>query len=297
MKLYENLPAKAAEERKRGNKRMTMIVPAAEIAVIGGSGTLSADFPRNVEATELEILADDLRFATPFGESPAFRLFTVQGRRVLTCRMHGWRSGVSRADASRQVFWVLREAGVTRVISEGGVGSVSHLLDPRDVVVPHDYIDLSLRKDVSLDTRYLLVMREPLCPEVRGQLVKTAEQIHDGRVFRRGVYAVTEGRHFESPAEVAMLKGHADIVGQSLCPEVYLAREIGACYSGLYIVVNYGEGVVQAWTHEELRQIFHDDAPVMGEILLQAIVALPRERNCECASLRKETLLKGIYNN
>lgn len=47
-----------------------------------------------------------------------------------------------------------------------------------------------------------------------------------------GVYAVTDGRHFESPAEVAMLKGHADIVGQSLCPEVYLAREISVCYAG-----------------------------------------------------------------
>ncbi|WP_371381647.1 hypothetical protein [Sporomusa aerivorans] len=29
-----------------------------------------------------------------------------------------------------------------------------------------------------------------------------------------------------------MLKGHADIVGQSLCPEVYLAREISVCYAG-----------------------------------------------------------------
>ena len=46
--------------------------------------------------------------------------------------------------------------------------------------------------------------------------------------------ANTDGRHFESPAEIAMLNGHADIVGQSICPEVYLAREIGACYAGLY---------------------------------------------------------------
>ena len=49
--------------------------------------------------------------------------------------MHGWRSGVTRADASRQVFWTFREAGVKRIISEGGVGTVNHLLDPRDFMI------------------------------------------------------------------------------------------------------------------------------------------------------------------
>ena len=92
-------------------------IPAASYAVIGGSGSLSSDFPRASTADDVEILADGLHFATPYGESPAFRLFSVAGRRVLTCRMHGWRSGVTRADASRQVFWVLREAGVRRILS------------------------------------------------------------------------------------------------------------------------------------------------------------------------------------
>ena len=121
-------------------------IPAASYAVIGGSGTLSSDFPRASTADDVEILADGLHFTTPYGESPAFRLFSVAGRRVLTCRMHGWRSGVTRADASRQVFWILREAGVTRILSEGGVGTVNPLLDPRDFLIPDDYLDLSVRR-------------------------------------------------------------------------------------------------------------------------------------------------------
>ena len=52
-------------------------VPAAGYAVIGGSGTLSSDFPRASMAADVEILADGLHFATPYGESPAFRLFSV----------------------------------------------------------------------------------------------------------------------------------------------------------------------------------------------------------------------------
>lgn len=267
-----------------------------EFAVIGGSGTLSSDFPLGAGYDGIEILADDLVFETPYGLSPAFRLFSIEGKQVLTCKMHGWRSGVSRADASRQVFWVLREAGVKRVISEGGVGSVNPLLDPRDFIIPHDYLDLSVRKDVGLEGKYLLVMRDALCPEMRKNLLATTREHYQGRIFQRGVYAVTDGRHFESPAEIAMMKGHADIVGQSICPEVYLAREIGACFAGLYFVVNYGEGVVKDWSHQELEDIFYNDAPMISKIILDTIKGLPSVGECECRDLRKETLLKGIYN-
>ena len=279
---------------------ITMIeakIPAAAYAVVGGSGTLSSNFPANVKADDVEILADNLRFDTPYGESPAMRLFRVGEKRVLTVKMHGWRSGVTRADASRQVFWVFREAGVKRIISEGGVGTVNKLLDLRDFIIPDDYLDLSVRKDVMLDGRYLLVMRDALCPEMRKALIASTKQRFDGRVFTRGTYAVTDGRHFESPAEVAMMNGHADIVGQSICPEVYLARESGACYAGLYFTVNYGEGIKEKWSHQDMEDIFYDDAPMIGEIILETIRNIDaEERKCECLSLRKETLLKDVYN-
>ena len=271
-------------------------IPKVPYAIVGGSGTLSGDFPACLPDSDVTILEDNLFFDTPYGKSPAFRLFSVGEKRVLACRMHGWRSGVTRADASRQVFWVFREAGVKRILSEGGVGTVNHLLDPRDFMVPDDYLDLSNRKDVMLDGRYLLIMREALCPELRQALIYAVRQRFDGRIFDRGIYAVTDGRHFESPAEIAMLKGHADIVGQSIAPEVYLAREIGACYAGLYFVVNYGEGLERVWSHDTMRDIFYDDAPMIGEILLDTIRRVDAgKRNCNCLSLRKETLLKDVY--
>ena len=211
--------------------------------------------------------------------------------------MHGWRSGVTRADASRQVFWTFREAGVKRIISEGGVGTVNKLLDLRDFIIPDDYLDLSVRKDVMLDGRYLLIMRDALCPEMRQALITATKKRFDGRVFIRGTYAVTDGRHFESPAEVAMMNGQADIVGQSIAPEVYLAREIGACYAGLYFTVNYGEGIRAKWSHKDMADIFYDDAPMIGEIILETIRTVAAEdRHCECLSLRKETLLKDVYH-
>ncbi|MCR5176899.1 MAG: MTAP family purine nucleoside phosphorylase [Anaerovibrio sp.] len=272
-------------------------IPAADYAIVGGSGTLSSDFPANIPDIDVKILADNLRFETPYGQSPAFRFFSVGEKKVLTVKMHGWRSGVTRADASRQVFWTFREAGVKRIISEGGVGTVNKLLDLRDFIIPDDYLDLSVRKDVMLDGRYLLVMRDALCPELREALIAATKKRFAGRIFTRGTYAVTDGRHFESPAEIAMLNGHADIVGQSIAPEVYLAREIGACYAGLYFTVNYGEGIREKWSHHDMSDIFYDDAPMIGQIILETIRNVDaEERNCECLSLRKETLLKDVYN-
>ena len=271
-----------------------MNIPICDFAIIGGSGTLSSDFPKNFAGAE--ILADNLFFQTPYGKSPAFRLCEVSGKKFLTCKMHGWRSGVTRADSSRQIFWTFREAGVKKILSEGGVGTVNRLLNPRDLLIPDDYLDLSNRKDVQLDGRYLLIMRDALCPDLRGKLLDSAKKFFDGRIFDRGIYAVTDGRHFESPAEIAMLNGHADIVGQSLAPEVYLAREIGACYANLSFVVNYGEGI-RKWSHNLMRDIFFDDAQLIGNILLDDLKNIDADKkSCHCLELRKETLLKEVYD-
>lgn len=274
-------------------KRAIPEIPAADYAIIGGSSTNSIDFPADVGFEGVNILQRGLVFDTPFGETPEFTLFELEGKRCLTCRMHGWRRRVSRADASREIFWIFQKAMVKRILAEGGVGAIDSKLEPRDLVVPHDYIDFSLRRDVSLDTEYLLVMREALCHEVRAVLLEAARARELGRVIDQGVYVVTDGRHFESPAEVNMFKIlGGDIIGQSLCPEVYLAREIGACYASIQLVVNYAEGVVPEWDYEELTDIFYGESGTISHILLEAMAGLPLEKKCGCEGLRKKTLLK-----
>jgi len=274
------------------------VVPQAFFAIIGGSSTFSLHFPTDLKRPEVRVLEEELVFSTPFGESPPFTLFEVQKKRVLTVRMHGWRPPhVSRADASRQVFWVLHEAGVRRIFAEGGVGSLSRLLELRDFVIPDDYIDMTMRTDTSLGLPYLLVMREPICPVGASILAQAAEARTRGtgrRVFRRGVYVATDGRHFESRSEVqAFRQMGGDVVGQSLVPEVYLAREIGACYAGIHMVTNYGEGVIRDWSHGELENIFYNEAELVGNILIDVLLATPPGgEGCQCLSYRKPTLLQ-----
>lgn len=269
-------------------------VPQAGFAVIGGSGSLAGDFPAGLDS-RARVLESGLVFDTPWGESPPFALFELDGRRALHVRMHGWRPGVARGRASRQVFSVLHRAGVRRILSDAGVGSLNHLLDPGDLVVPDDFVDRTTDRD-GLGTvvgDHLLIMREAVCATGREALVAAARRLAPGRrLFTRGTYVVTEGPRFESPAEVRALQPLGDIVGQSFSPEVWLARDIGACYAGVYVIVNYGEGVVRDWEHDELKRVFTDDAALVGRVLLDALAALPEDDACRCRELRKPTLLR-----
>lgn len=276
-----------------------MNIPKVEYAIIGGSSTFSITFPEDLNRSDVEILEDNLVFDTPFGKSPSFKLVKVDDKEIITVKMHGWRpmEGIKRGQASQQLFWVLQQAGVKKIFAEGGVGSINRLLELRDLVIVDDYIDHSMRQDVGLGGPYLLTMRDPICPTQAQALTKIAKKYVEpkGRhVFNRGVYVNTDGRHFESRAEVQMFRTwFADVVGQSITPEIYLAREIGACYAGIYMVVNYAEGIIKDWEHKDLSDIFYQESHTIGNILIDAIKGIDiQQENCSCLDYRKATLLK-----
>lgn len=270
-------------------------IPRAEFGVCGGSGSLSFDFPGALDDPRVTVIAQGLEFDTPFGPSPAFTHFRVEGshgpRDALAIKMHGWRRGVKRADASLQAFWVFHEAGVRKIIADGGVGSLNHLLDPRDIVIPNDFIDLTIKQDIYVRGDHLLIMRKPICSTLASHLHAGAAE-HFARVFKRGTYLVTDGPRFESVAEVDYMRRlGGDVIGQSLSPEVFLARDIGACYAGIYIVVNYGEGIVREWEHDELKAVFFDESETIARIVLDTVANAEISDDCGCSELRKPSLL------
>jgi 5'-methylthioadenosine phosphorylase len=94
---------------------------------------------------------------------------------------------------------------------------------------------------------------------------------------------------FETAAEIAAFaRMGADVIGQAISPEVYLAREIGACYAAITIVLNYAEGVRPKWDYELLQEILQDDARTMGHLLLEALARIPEVPGCACLSYRKD---------
>jgi 5'-methylthioadenosine phosphorylase len=58
-----------------------------------------------------------------------------------------------------------------------------------------------------------------------------------------GVYWQTNGPRFETPAEVRLIGGVADVVGMTVASECTVANELGLEYAAVCVVDNLGNGL------------------------------------------------------
>lgn len=276
-------------------------IPRVDYALLGGSGTGTQGSPELEQSVRM--LNRDLLFTTPFGDTPPITHFELplegEGvRPVLFSRPYAGLVGTAAAMPSHQraqqvlaLFWVLQKAGVTRVVAESGAASITQHFHPRDLVVPHDFIDFTHQHGGQLEPGMVLVMRDPFCPEIREALWQRARQFaaeKATRAFNRAIHVTVEGPRLETAAEVAALaRMGGDIISQSLTPEIYLAREIGACFGSVEMVLNYAEGVRPEWDFELLRAIVREGAEELGRVALDALLALPEVPQCSCLSHRQ----------
>ena len=86
-----------------------------------------------------------------------------------------------------------------------------------------------------------------------------------------GVYAGLPGPHFETPAEIRMLRTMgADLVGMSTVLEAIAARSVGLEVLGLSLVTNLAAGITGApLDHEEVLEAGRLAATRMGRLLHQ----------------------------
>jgi purine-nucleoside phosphorylase len=84
-----------------------------------------------------------------------------------------------------------------------------------------------------------------------------------------GVYAALGGPHYETPAEVAMLRSiGADLVGMSTALEAIAAHHLGASVLGISLVTNLAAGVSPTpLDHEEVLAAGAAAAPYLAELL------------------------------
>jgi 5'-methylthioadenosine phosphorylase len=263
---------------------------------VGGSGTAAIEFPEALGDERVRTIRDRISMDTPYGQSPpvkhlALRMPDGSEREALVARMHGWQHNATRHEAALALFWLFREAGVRRVIAEAGSGSITQHFRPRDLVLPHDVIDFTPSVGGRLDPDAVVLMREPFCPDIRAAMWDHAGAWATDkatRAFNRAVYASGQGPRFETAAEVAAFaRLGADVIGQAIAPEVFLAREIGACYGAMTLVLNYAEGVRPHWDFELLQEILAEDARSLGQLLLDALRDVPEEPRCSCVTYRR----------
>lgn len=273
-------------------------IPQTPFAFINGSGTWAARFPEDSGDEAVTVLQDNLIFETPYGKTVPCKFIHIAARTpgetskdVLVIPMHGihYDSAYTKINSADQIFWVMQQAGVKRILSEASVGGINRVLEPGDLVVPDDFIEARVERGYNFQGRDMR-MREPFCPTLRQILIEQARKIFP-RVMRCGVSIAVDGPRYETAAEIRMFgQWGADIVGQTLTPEIYYARIIGAHFGIVNIVSNFAEGLGDNRESENMMQFYRNCAVPMGRVILNAMKRVNLDVTCECDLYRPRAL-------
>ena len=145
---------------------------------------------------------------------------------------------------------------VIRAYKKVGTASLNSDMGPGSLMVISDHINLSGcnpligPNDEEFGPRFP-DMTYAYDPELRKKLIEAAEK--EGVNMYMGVYLMTSGPNFETPAEIMMFRMlGANAVGMSTVSETLCAIHCGMKVAGVSVITNYGAGMVnEKQTHEE----------------------------------------------
>jgi len=184
---------------------------------------------------------------TKYGQSAPLHLFKGDGFTFYFLSRHGEKGYDLAAPFVnyRANIRALKDKGVERIVSWSGPGAINPKMKPGYLVLPDDAIDFTKGRDSTFfdgTGKGFIRMGEPFCPEIRKTLASSAPP--RTKIHKRGVYCCTQGPRLETRAEIKMFaQMGADLVGMTLLPEAFLARELEICCAPLCYVTNYAEGV------------------------------------------------------
>jgi len=150
-------------------------------------------------------------------------------------------------------------AGCRTVVLTNAAGGVGDHLDPGDLVLITDHINLSGMNPLIGENDDRLGPRFPdmtnvYDPDLRAQ-AKTAAA-RTGVELAEGIYTWFSGPSYETPAEIEMVRRlGGDLVGMSTVPEAIAARHMGARVLGISLVTNKAAGISgQPLSHDEVTE-------------------------------------------
>lgn len=258
-------PAEAALERA-GEAAAAVCertgVTSHDVAVVLGSGWGEAADMIGSTGAELA-LADLPGFDAPSVSGHGATLRSVQ-RGDTHCLLFLGRTHLYEGrgvDAVAHSVRTAAAAGCTRVVLTNGCGGLDPAWAPGTVVLISDHLNLT---GVSpLAGAQFVDLTDLYSPRMRA----TASEVDAD--LPEGVYAQLRGPHYETPAEIRMLRTlGADLVGMSTAIEAIAARAVGLEVLGLSLVTNAAAGMSGSpLDHTEVLESGRRAADRLGSLL------------------------------
>jgi len=261
----------AIETRAKAEEAATALARATgvlhhDVALVLGSGWVPAADRLGTPTAEIDVAAlpgfaapavqghvGKIR-SIPVGDKRALvllgRTHLYEGRGVAAV-VHGIRTAVA--------------AGARLIVLTNAAGGLRRGMTPGDPVLISDHLNLTATSPIA--GANFVDLTDLYSPRLRA----LAQRIDPS--LAEGVYAQLPGPHFETPAEIRMLRTlGADLVGMSTVLEAIAAREAGAEVFGLSLVTNLAAGMTgEPLNHEEVLATGKAAAVRMGDLLAELI--------------------------
>ena len=264
-------------------------------AVIGGSGAWTLLKENKYYIKKIAPIK------TPFGMSQPIFVIKKCNIEFLFLSRHGLKGYEINAPSVnyRANIYALKELNVERILSWSGPGAIDRRLKIGQYVLPHDVIDETKNRDGTFykGTGLGFIRQSPVfCPEMRN-ILKRVLKSPLVPFTPRGVYVCTEGPRLETASEIKKYASFGGtLVGQTLVPEVFLARELEICYYPLCYITNYAEGIRRApfkpgelfegMLFEKEKQALDKAIKGFDKIITELFQHLDLlDRNCHCNQL------------
>lgn len=241
-------------------------VEAFDIAVVLGSGWRPAADAIGEPKAEIP-LGELPGFETPsaVGHGSTARAVLIGDKRILVLlgRTHLYEGkGVARVVHGVRTA---AAAGVRTVLLTNAAGGLREGLQVGQPVIIADHLNMTATSPITGANFVDLV------DLYSHRLRAVAKEIDPS--LTEGVYAGLPGPHFETPAEIRMLRTlGADLVGMSTVLEAIAARAEGVEVFGLSLVTNLAAGITgEPLSHEEVIETGRASAERMGNLLRELV--------------------------
>lgn len=282
-------------------------LPHISLGVIGGSGAYDllthGVFGEKQGTTTLE---------TPFGKSAPIHHFRAGNLHYLFLSRHGEKDYSTTASFVnyRANIYALKKCGIERIISWSGPGIINTSFKPGEFVLPNDIIDETRNRETTFfrDSGVGFIRQnEPFCPQIR-QVIHDSMHALGFIHHEQATYVCTEGPRLETPAEIKKFRlNGADLVGMTLVPELFLARELEICYASICYLTNFAEGTVtrkfkkgelfEGMQNEQEKALVKISVSRLPGILAGTFLELAKiNRTCQCKDAMKRYREKGMIS-
>ncbi|MBY6413842.1 purine-nucleoside phosphorylase [Rhodococcus sp. BP-252] len=244
-------------------------VSSHSVAIVLGSGWQAAAEPFGTPTATLR-MADLPGFAAPSASGHSGTITSVNVGGTHTLLLQG-RTHAYEGHDLRRVVHPVRSAiatGVKTVVLTNAAGGIREGMSVGQPVLISDHLNLTARSPL-VGAEFV-----DLVDAYSSDLRDLAREIDPS--LEDGVYAGLPGPHYETPAEIRMLRTlGADLVGMSTVHETIAARAQGARVLGISLVTNLAAGMTgEHLNHAEVLEAGKASASRMGDLLHRLVTSL-----------------------